>query len=68
MADETHITRLEEEVAHLRMTNEELSGEMHEQWKRIDALEKHIRLLETKLAGVQESLENPIENTKPPHW
>ena len=36
------IVKLEEELAHLRVTNEELSAETLSQWKQIEALQKTV--------------------------
>ena len=62
------ITRLEEEVAHLRHVNDELSGELAEQWKHIAKLEKTITCLESRIAGFESQLGIPEGNVKPPHW
>jgi len=61
-------TKLEEELAHLSMANEELSSELVLQWKRIEELEKKLFRIESKFSQIEEALDNPIENTKPPHW
>jgi len=68
MSDPNRLTNLEEEIAHLSKVNEELSGEILAQWKRIEGLEKALRLLETRLSGLEEGLENPVANERPPHW
>lgn len=61
-------TRLEEEIAHLTITNEELNSEMIVQWKRIEALEKKLFKIESRFVAMEEAMDSPIENTKPPHW
>ena len=66
--DHETITRLEEQIAHLTLANEELSGEVLAQWKRIEALEKHLVQLENKLIAYQDAQEEVPANTKPPHW
>lgn len=69
MAGETErITQLEEEVAHLTKTNEELSGELLAQWKRVEALERKFSLLEQRLATFEDSQTAEPEDTRPPHW
>lgn len=68
MSDEERIVRLEEEVAYLRTTNEELSGELVVQWKRIQELEKQIKLLETRFTGLEDSMDAPLPDQRPPHW
>ena len=65
---EDRVTRLEEEIAHLRHTNDELSGELAKQWKHIAKLENAITLLESRISGFENQLGDPAENTKPPHW
>lgn len=67
-SDQDRITKLEEEVTHLARTNEELSSELAGQWKRMEVIEKKFLHLETRFASVEDSLEQPAENTKPPHW
>lgn len=61
-------TKLEEELAHMSLANEELSSEIAIQWKRIEELEKKLFKLENRLQAIEESSDNPIENTRPPHW
>lgn len=69
MSDEAgRITALEEEAAHLRLANEELSSGMMEQWKRIEQLERQLVRLEGRLTSFEDHLDAPPENTKPPHW
>ena len=60
--------KLEEEIAHLTITNEELSSEIALQWKRIEELEKKLFKFENRFMALEESVDNPIEVTKPPHW
>ena len=62
------ISILEEKLAHLTLTNDELSSELALQWKRIEALEKHVNQLEGQFADLAAGMDGPIENTKPPHW
>ncbi|MEM7214649.1 MAG: SlyX family protein [Pseudomonadota bacterium] len=62
------LVALEEEAAHLRLVNEELSSVVHEQWSRIEKLEKKLAHLEIRLTSFEDFVEVPAENTKPPHW
>ena len=62
------ISVLEEKIAYLIHTNDELSGELALQWKRIEVLEKHVNQLEGQFADLAAGMDGPIENTKPPHW
>ena len=55
-------------MAHLSLVNEELSSELARSFKRIELLERKIAHLENQFAAIEESLDGPIENTKPPHW
>jgi len=62
------ILQLEEEVAHLTQTNEELSGELQAQWKRVEALERKFALLEQRFATIEDNMPSEPEDTRPPHW
>lgn len=62
------ITKLEEETAHLRLQNEELSATMIDQWKQIEQLERKIARLEGRFAVLEDNLDPPEANVKPPHW
>ena len=66
--DEDRITHLEEELAHLRIANDELSAEVLLQMRKIDSLEKMLRNLEAKQSGLEERLDNPLTDERPPHW
>lgn len=68
MKEEERVIRLEEEIAYLRTSNEELSGEIALQWKRIEHLENHIKALENRFSGLEDNLDAPLEDTRPPHW
>ncbi|MDJ0612575.1 MAG: SlyX family protein [Rhizobiaceae bacterium] len=67
-SDEERITHLEEEVAHLRLANDELSSEILLQMRKIEKLEKMLRNLEAKQSGLEERLDNPAIDERPPHW
>lgn len=62
------ITKLEEELAHAVMGNEELSSELIHSTKRIEQLERKIAMLESRFTSIEENRDPPPENTKPPHW
>ncbi len=62
------IMRLEEALAHVSITNEELSAELIHSTKRIEILERKIVTLESRFASLEDTVEAPPENTKPPHW
>jgi SlyX protein len=62
------IMKLEETIAHLGMANDELSAEVLAQWKHIEALERKLAQFENRFLALEEASENPVENTKPPHY
>ncbi len=65
---DAQITQLEEEVAHLSKANEELSGELLAQWKRVEMLERKFSLLEQRFATFEDNQGGEPEDTRPPHW
>lgn len=67
-SDDDRITHLEEELAHLRIANDELSAEVLLQMRKIDNLEKMLRNLEAKQSGLEERLDSPLTDERPPHW
>ncbi|MEM9330296.1 MAG: SlyX family protein [Pseudomonadota bacterium] len=66
--DAERLLKLEEETAHLRMTNDELSAEVLKQWKRIENLELKLKQFEGQLAGLEDRADLSTDTTKPPHW
>lgn len=66
--DDERITHLEEELAHLRIANDELSAEVLLQMRKIEQLEKMLRNLEAKQSGLEDRLESPALEERPPHW
>ena len=69
MSDENNqITKLEEALAHLSITNEELSSELLHSNKRLDQLERKIVMLESRFASLEDNVDGPIPNEKPPHY
>lgn len=65
---EEQIISLEEEVAHLRVHNEELSTQVLAQWKEIENLQKHFKRMEERFADIEDGMDIPEANVKPPHW
>jgi len=65
---DAQITQLEEEVAHLSKANEELSGELLAQWKRVEMLERKFSLLEQRFVTFEDNQGGEPEDTRPPHW
>lgn len=62
------ITKLEEELAHTVISNEELSSELIHCSKRIEQLERKIAMLESRFSSLEDNVEAPLPNQKPPHW
>jgi SlyX protein len=59
---------LEIRAAEQEKTIEELSGQIAEQWKVIERLQKKLDALATRFLALEEQTAPPIEATKPPHW
>jgi uncharacterized coiled-coil protein SlyX len=68
MSDSSRIDGLEEEVAHLRRTNEELSEELLVHLKKITKLEARLEAVEGRIGAFEAQVEGAVENVKPPHW
>ncbi len=62
------IMRLEEELAHTVLANEELSSELIHSNKRIEQLERKIAMLESRFSSLEDNIDAPLPNEKPPHW
>ena len=66
--NDNRIMKLEEELAHVSMSNEELSSELIHSTKRIEQLERKIAMLESRFSSLEDNIDAPIPNEKPPHW
>ena len=62
------VNRLEETIAHLVKSNEELSDELALQWKRIERLESSLKHFEDRFAELESGKSDLPGNQKPPHW
>ncbi len=62
------LTTLEIRAAEQEKTIEELSGQLAEQWKTIDKLQKKLDALAERFLSLEEQAAPPIEAQKPPHW
>ena len=62
------LTTLEIRAAEQEKTIEELSGQIAEQWKVIERLQKKLDTLTTRFLALEEQSTPAIEATKPPHW
>ena len=65
-ADRT--TTLEIRATEQEKTIEELSGQIAEQWKVIERLQKKVDSLTERFLTLEEQSQPTIEATKPPHW
>jgi SlyX protein len=65
-ADRT--TTLEIRATEQEKTIEELSGQIAEQWKVIERLQKKVDTLTERFLTLEEQSRPTIEATKPPHW
>jgi SlyX protein len=63
-----HITSLEIRAAEQEKTIEELSGQIAEQWKVIDRLQKKLDALVNRFMTLEEQVQSDVPITKPPHW
>ena len=62
------LTTLEIRAAEQEKTIEELSGQIAEQWKVIERLQKKLDALTERFLALEEQTAPAIEATKPPHW
>jgi SlyX protein len=62
------LTTLEIRHAEQEKTIEELSGQLAEQWKVIDRLQKTLDALAGRFLALEEQAAPSIEASKPPHW
>lgn len=65
---EERIVQLEMLAAEQERTIAELSGEVAEQWKAIDRLQKKLDALTGRFLALEEQATPDIPVTKPPHW
>jgi SlyX protein len=62
------LTTLEIRYAEQEKTIEELSGQIAEQWKIIERLQKKADALTERFLALEEQSAPEIPVTKPPHW
>jgi len=62
------LTTLEIRYAEQEKTIEELSGQIAEQWKVIERLQKKVDALTERFLALEEQTAPGHEATKPPHW
>lgn len=62
------MTTLEIRTTEQERTIEELSGQIAEQWKVIERLQKKLDALADRFLALEEQSAPPIEAAKPPHY
>ncbi|HEY5819202.1 MAG TPA: SlyX family protein [Mesorhizobium sp.] len=62
------LTTLEIRNAEQEKIIDELSGQLAEQWKVIERLEKKLTALTNRFLALEEQTAPGHEATKPPHW
>ncbi|MRG54411.1 hypothetical protein GF108_02280 [Phyllobacterium sp. SYP-B3895] len=62
------LTRLEIIVTEQEKTIEELSGQIAEQWKTIEAMRRQLEALTDRFLVLEEHATPDIPITKPPHY
>ena len=65
---EERIVQLEILAAEQEKTIAELSGQIAEQWKTIDRLQKKLDVLTERFLALEEQAAPDVPVTKPPHW
>lgn len=66
-ADE-RLTALEIRAAEQEHTIEELSGQIAEQWKVMDRMQRKLDALTERFLALEEQAAPDVPVTKPPHW
>jgi len=62
------LTTLEIRAAEQEKTIEELSGQIAEQWKVIERMERKLGALTDRFLELEEQTASDVPVTKPPHW
>jgi SlyX protein len=62
------LTTLEIRAAEQEKTIEELSGQIAEQWKVIERMERKLAALTDRFLELEEQNAPDVPVTKPPHW
>ncbi|MBS3650183.1 SlyX family protein [Pseudaminobacter sp. 19-2017] len=62
------ITTLEIRAAEQEKVIEELSGQIAEQWKTMDRMQKKLDALVDRFLSLEEEVRPDVPVTKPPHW
>ena len=62
------LTTLEIRATEQERTIEDLSGQVAEQWKTIDRMQKKLDALTERFLALEEQAAPEMPVTKPPHW
>ncbi|MER9329055.1 SlyX family protein [Mesorhizobium sp. M0152] len=62
------LTTLEIRAAEQEKTIEELSGQIAEQWKVIERMQRKLDALADRFLALEEQAGPDVPVTKPPHW
>ena len=62
------LTTLEIRATEQEKTIEELSGQIAEQWKVIERMQRKLDALADRLLALEEQAASDVPVTKPPHW
>ncbi|MCF6120749.1 MULTISPECIES: SlyX family protein [Mesorhizobium] len=62
------LTTLEIRAAEQEKTIEELSGQIAEQWKVIERMQRKLDALADRFLVLEEQSASDVPVTKPPHW
>ncbi|MER8374197.1 SlyX family protein [Mesorhizobium sp. M1338] len=62
------LTTLEIRAAEQEKTIEELSGQIAEQWKVIERMQRKLDALTDRFLALEEQTGDEVPVTKPPHW
>ncbi|RUU23807.1 hypothetical protein EOD10_04015 [Mesorhizobium sp. M7A.T.Ca.TU.009.01.3.2] len=62
------LTTLEIRAAEQEKTIEELSGQIAEQWKVIERMQRKLDALTDRFLALEEQTGDEVPVTRPPHW
>ncbi len=62
------LTTLEIRATEQEKTIEELSGQIAEQWKVIERMQRKLDALSDRFLALEEQTGDDVPVTKPPHW
>ncbi|MER9104559.1 MULTISPECIES: SlyX family protein [unclassified Mesorhizobium] len=68
MTPADRLTTLEIRAAEQEKTIEELSGQIAEQWKVIERMQRKLDALTDRFLALEEQTGDEVPVTKPPHW